>query len=240
MGLSRLDIYKRFKKICEQHIGASEQTTAKCFFVGDEFDLNTGNLSKGDQQKGLQSVPKYFYSEKWLQSNKSMANIVKDFPAVMLSPGDNQIREASRDKGLFSFDVLVYDTMFYDRNNNTGTKYSFREREDIWEDTEEIMKDILDAVQNTGASSFGQIYNQSLAADALGLPANPGDWDAAETEQAQTWMCDNLTGEYVCKIVSAVMPFDYMANNRLAGVSVRVEILINIDHCPGNFELRPC
>lgn len=223
MNFKRTDIYKRFKTISQLHTGSKQHLTAQCFVVAREFYPNFDNLLKGDLQQGVVVSPGFFYSQYWLKRGLKQSDIRSDFPMILLTPGERRLNGAQRKRSTFTFDLYVFDLMFYDRNNKSGNKTSTRELEQIWTDCEQIATEVLEAYQNHDVNT---LYNLALAPCYVpGLPEKPSDFSPAELTSAQTFLKTELLHKenFTLRITENFFPFDYKTTKRCAGVSVSFE-----------------
>ena len=238
--LNRLNIYDRFKTICEMHTAPKQQNEVRCFAVGPDHVINADNLLKGDQQAGLIFSPKYFWSKKWDESNRNVAKVLSDFPMVLLDPGRDAARETSWTETIFEFEIMVVDLKHYDRNNKAGNQTAAREPEDIWTDTKLILLQVLEAFRKTGPNDSTFIVNEVIGADALDIDRDSATWTPAELALYNDFYQCNICGNYPVKFKgqTAVIESDY--NKHLAGVQVLFQTWLNTGCIDGDFQLPKC
>lgn len=238
--LDRTDIYRRFKCISELHTGEKQQNGAKGFFVGREYEINADNLFKLDIQNFVTKFPQYFYSQKYKLSGSKGKEVKADFPLVFMTPGERSISTlaTNRKRSSYQFDFVVFDLMYYDRNNGKGNNTSLREKEDIWRDTENILLEILEAYQDNDKT---KLYNLCFAGEYLGLPEDVTTWTGSELSKAEALIKRTLiSNNFSCSIVSSLMPFEYKHNKRLAGVHTVVNTEIFTGCIDGEFKQIIC
>lgn len=238
--LNRNDIYKRFKVINQLHTGDKQHNQSNCFAVTREFYPNIDNLMKGDLNGSVVVKPEFFYSQKWLESGFKQSKIISDFPLVLLTPGERRFNGVDKKVSTFTFELIVFDLMFYDRNNKTGNETATRELEEIWQDTERIMIEILCAYMN---HDLNKLYNLAIAAcyDNT-LPENPADWNEGQTAQAISFLkCNYLHNQnFTLRLTGDSTPFEYKGTKRLAGTSIEFETDLFTGCVDGSFNENFC
>lgn len=242
MNLTRTDIYRRFYWICRTLTAPKSFNRSNAFAVGHEYELNTNNLWKGDIQSGNLQVPQFFWSRRWEEAKFRQDAICKDFPLVFLSPGERQIINSKIDfnfsASVFEFTIMVFELQNRDRNTLGGNEGALRERETIWQDTENILLQILAAFKGKDDTA---IYNLRIAGEALGLPDDPTTWTVPQEQQATAFLKTYLMrSNFDLSISSSIQPFDYQHNDILAGVAVNIAIDLQHDCFNGTFENRLC
>ena len=220
-ALDRLDIYRRMKLISELHKGTTQQNEARSFAIGKEYEINADTLFKTDLQNSEIVVPKYFYTERAIE-NDVVSEYRADFPMLFMTAGERQITDKAFTKSSYLFDLVVFDLMFYDRNNFSGNETSMREKEDIWNDTEKILMEIIEALRTSDASA---LFNQVWSSEYLGYSRDPNDWTPAEALRVEQLIKKTLCSKnFDMTISSSIFPFCYEKNKRLAGVSVSFDV----------------
>lgn len=238
--LDRTDIYNRLRCIAELHTGDKQHNGAKGFFVGREYEINTENLNKLDVQKFKTKFPKYFYSEAFNLSGKKAKEVRADFPLIFVTPGERSIiPNTDRKRSSYELDFVVFDLMYYDRNNKNANETAFREKEDIWRDTEKILDEVLYAYQDN--DNISAIYNRCFSGFYLGYPEDVSTWSESQNVTADALSKRLLiSGNFSCQIITNIMPFEYKHNRRLAGVHTVVSTNI-FTGCPdGQFIQKLC
>jgi len=235
----RTDIYRRFRCISELHTGEKQEQGAKGFFVGREYEINSDNLFKLEVQNFNTRFPRYFYSERYNLSGRKSKEVKADFPLVFMTAGDRNFTDRpDRKRSSYEFDFIVFDLMYYDRNNKTGNETALRELPEIWRDTEKILLEILEAYQNSGEL---ELYNFCLSGEYLGYPEDLSVWTLEQKETAQALtkkiMCSN---NFSLDIVSSIMPFEYKHNKSLAGVHTVIKSEIFTGCSDGQFKQIIC
>jgi hypothetical protein len=210
--------------------------------VGNEYELNTNNLMKGDSQRGNLQRPEFFYSEKWREQGLNPESICKDFPLVFMTPATRTLEKSKWDNGYslatFEYSLLVFDLMYYDRNNYSGNETALRERERIWFDTENILMEIMSAFKDFDPNA---IYNRVIAGQALGLPEDVSSWDVAQNAAADAYLKTYLSrSNWTVDIQRNIFPFDYQHNDKLAGVEIILSTRISMSCPSGEFEQKLC
>ncbi len=135
------ELYSRFKTLAIAHTNTVEWKELHCFAVGYIHELNTGNMNQSAFRKD------YFYSEKWWQKGKNPNELLNDYPMALMLPV-TESGDISRDGLLtspltFKCTLFIIDLLFNDRNGNKETAYSKRSREEIWNTTKEIGRQLL-------------------------------------------------------------------------------------------------
>lgn len=236
--LDRTDIYLRLRKISQLHTGAKQENGAKSFYVGREYNINSNNLGKLEQQGNKTAFPKYFYSERLHNNRKKPKKVVKDFPLVFMTPGERSFIDSLRKRSIYEFDLIVFDLEGTDRNSAKGNETALREKEDIWRDTERILLEVLEAYQD---SSLTAVYNVCLAGEYLGYPEDVGTW-TPEQEQAAEDLIKRMmiSKNFNCSISASLMPFEHKHNNNLIGVHTVVSTEIFTGCIDGSFVNTLC
>lgn len=134
-------LYNRFKDICVAHQNATEWLECHGFGVGYLFHMNLDSFDQANFRKDL------FYSEKWYQAGKDVAQMKFDFPFSLMVPPKiiSQVgRKGYLDKDqIHTITLFVFDLLYNDRNNNKGSAYSMRSREKVWADTATIGRQLI-------------------------------------------------------------------------------------------------
>jgi hypothetical protein len=215
---------------------------ANAFAVGYEYELNANNLWKGDIQRGNLQVPQFYWARRWEENNFRQNAICKDWPLVFLSPGDRTLVGSTTDFNytfsILEFTIMVFEPINKDRNNLGGNESALREKEQVWQDTENILIEIMAAFIGRDPNA---IYNLRIAGEVLGLPDDPTTWDAAQQQQADDYLKTYLQrGNFDVELRTQLMPFYNAHNDMLTGVTLTFTTSIHHDCFIGQFENRLC
>lgn len=182
---NELDIYLRFKTLCENQTETDPHERINAFIVGYFEDINAENLSKR-----LNAA--YAYSFKTTEEADGLMR--RDYPLLLLLPPRRNLSILSiQAKGWIYFDLTLtfFDLYQYDRENVSTSTEAQRELEQIWHQ--------LQVIADTFCSGFEGADFQitsDIRSERLPVVSNTGACGLQVTFTARTKDCVEMTNGF--------------------------------------------